>query len=283
MQLVDSEARGELSEETGEEARTPEPADRSASGIRSHLNRIRKRMFLESLTRTLLLGAYFYLLSLIDGPGLSANDRRGGLLLICLVLVPGLIFRIKNYAEARHAVTAMWNQVQMSFSDMAQIHSMRGVLQQEARDCGLYTDVLSEQIGDSLSESEREVLQVIEQMNVLIERSSEQRMRLACSIKNGKELTEATREKVETNKELIAAIRMQLEMQLSQMRDNFERIRNMSGDVCALTPLIKVISSIAQQTNLLALNAEIEAARAGSACGILSGCNGSKKAGRAFN
>ncbi len=33
----------------------------------------------------------------------------------------------------------------------------------------------------------------------------------------------------------------------------------------ALTPLIKVIKSIAQQTSLLALNAEIEAARAGSA------------------
>jgi len=39
----------------------------------------------------------------------------------------------------------------------------------------------------------------------------------------------------------------------------------MARDVRALTPLIKVITSIAQQTSLLALNAEIEAARAGSA------------------
>jgi hypothetical protein len=38
----------------------------------------------------------------------------------------------------------------------------------------------------------------------------------------------------------------------------------LAGDVCGLTPLIKVITSIAQQTSLLALNAEIEAARAGS-------------------
>jgi methyl-accepting chemotaxis protein len=39
----------------------------------------------------------------------------------------------------------------------------------------------------------------------------------------------------------------------------------LAGEVGALTPLIKVITSIAKQTNLLALNAEIEAARAGSA------------------
>jgi methyl-accepting chemotaxis protein len=39
----------------------------------------------------------------------------------------------------------------------------------------------------------------------------------------------------------------------------------MAAEVRALTPLIKVITSIAQQTSLLALNAEIEAARAGSA------------------
>jgi methyl-accepting chemotaxis protein len=39
----------------------------------------------------------------------------------------------------------------------------------------------------------------------------------------------------------------------------------MAGEVRALTPLIKIITSIAQQTSLLALNAEIEAARAGNA------------------
>ena len=49
------------------------------------------------------------------------------------------------------------------------------------------------------------------------------------------------------------------------MRANFERIEGLAGEVRALTPLIKVITSIAQQTSLLALNAEIEAARAGSA------------------
>jgi methyl-accepting chemotaxis protein len=56
-----------------------------------------------------------------------------------------------------------------------------------------------------------------------------------------------------------------LEAQTDEFRNNFERIQGLAGDVRALTPLIKVITTIAQQTSLLALNAEIEAARAGSA------------------
>jgi len=70
---------------------------------------------------------------------------------------------------------------------------------------------------------------------------------------------------VHRNKEVIAALHLQQRAQLEEMRSNFERIRKLSNGVCALTPLIKVITSIAQQTSLLALNAEIEAARAGSA------------------
>lgn len=52
-----------------------------------------------------------------------------------------------------------------------------------------------------------------------------------------------------------------------QLRQNFERIRNLAGGVSALTPLIQVITSIAEKTHLLALNAEIEAARAGGEAG----------------
>jgi len=77
-------------------------------------------------------------------------------------------------------------------------------------------------------------------------------------------LTTNTEIRVQNNKEIIGAIEMQLNMQTEEFRNNFERIKGLAGEVGALTPLIKVITSIAQQTNLLALNAEIEAARAGS-------------------
>jgi len=232
---------------------------------RSHLNRIRKRMLSESVTKCILLGVYFVLLSRLDGPGMSADDLRGGILLIALVIVPGFIFRFKNYSEARNAISEMWSRTNMSFSDLARAFEMRKVLQREARDCGLYTDVLREHIGDSLAESEREVVAAIEQMSRLIERSNREREQIALSVENGKNLTETTRTRVNRNREIIGALHMQQDLQLDEMRSNFERIRNLANGVSALTPLIKVITSIAQQTNLLALNAEIEAARAGSA------------------
>jgi methyl-accepting chemotaxis protein len=262
MGLVEVETPKNL---TGKEAGARVPPDKFPASADEHLARIRARMLLESLTKLFFLCVYFFLLSQLDGPGLSANDIRGGVLLVILVLVPGFIYRFRNYAEARRAVTEMWARAQMSFGDMAHMHDMRKVLQGEGRDCGLYVDVLREQIGDSLAESEREVVRVIEQVNCLIERSNQQREHIASSVESGRSLTESTQAQVETNKALIGSIQRQLGAQVAEMRENFDRIRQMSSEVCALTPLIRVITSIAQQTNLLALNAEIEAARAGSA------------------
>lgn len=222
-------------------------------------------MMLESVAKLFFLCFYFFFLTQLDGPGLSAHDRQGGWLLVLLVLAPAVLFRWRNYCEARRVVSEMWARTQMNFDDMARVLDMRKVMRREGKDCELYVDVLREQIADSLAESEREVVRVIEQINRLIERSNQQRDSIANSVESGRSLTESTRAQVTSNKELIASIQDQLEAQLQEMRANFDRIRQMSGEVCALTPLIKVITSIAQQTNLLALNAEIEAARAGSA------------------
>jgi methyl-accepting chemotaxis protein len=108
-------------------------------------------------------------------------------------------------------------------------------------------------------------MKVIEQIGMLNAQASEKRAHINRSIQSGKALTESTHERVESNREVIAALEMQLHEQNAEMRSNFERIEGLAGEVRALTPLIKVITSIAQQTSLLALNAEIEAARAGSA------------------
>ena len=106
---------------------------------------------------------------------------------------------------------------------------------------------MHEQIGDSLAESEREVLEVIEQINLLNAKANQQRNRISQSVKSGKELTESTHLRAENNKQIIGAIEMQLQEQTSELRCNFERIQNMASEVCALTPLIKVITSIGSE------------------------------------
>jgi len=141
----------------------------------------------------------------------------------------------------------------------------RKTIQADVLDARLYIDVMHDQIGDSLAESEREVMKVIEEIGILSGHANEQREHIGRSIQSGKALTESTHARVERNKETVGALEVQLAEEMAEMRANFARIEGLAGEVHELTPLIKVITSIAQQTSLLALNAEIEAARAGSA------------------
>lgn len=241
------------------------PQESFPSSSRQHLGRIRKRMLLESVTRSVFLCVYFYCMSRLDGPGFSADNVRGFGLLALFVIGPGLFFRLKNYNEARNVVHEMWTRTEMNFGDMARTLDMRKIFQREARDCAVYSNVLREQIADSLAQSEQEVMGAIEEISQLVERSNHEKEHIARSVENGRNLTEVTHARLSRNREVIESLRGQQNAQLEQTRSNFERIHHLSDGVCALTPLIKVITSIAQQTSLLALNAEIEAARAGRA------------------
>jgi hypothetical protein len=66
-------------------------------------------------------------------------------------------------------------------------------------------------------------------------------------------LNESTNILIENNKQIIAAIDMQLEAQNDEFKGNFDRIQGMAGEVGALTPLIKGITSIAQRTKPIGL------------------------------
>jgi methyl-accepting chemotaxis protein len=229
------------------------------------LARIRKRLLSEALLRCSLLVILWWLLCFRLAPDSAHYRMIVTVLLVLLMLIPDLAYKLGNYNEARRAVADMWAFGPLTFQQVSRDLAIHQCVKVEMQQAGPYLEMLHEHIGDSLSESEREVVQVIEQMGMLNHHAAEQRRHIAKSIHSGKELNENTHQRVENNKEIIAAIEMQLQAQSSGMRENFERIQNLAQDVCALTPLIKVITSIAQQTNLLALNAEIEAARAGKA------------------
>ncbi|MGA2050978.1 MAG: methyl-accepting chemotaxis protein [Terracidiphilus sp.] len=219
-----------------------------------------------SIVLCLLFNALFWLaLSHLQGPVFFPYRLQVAELLFTVMVAPFLIYTVVNWIGARRGIAALGELGKMNAQEVLYVPLRRQTMSNEIKDSKLYIDVMHDHIGDSLSESEREVLKVIEQISVLNEKTSEQRDLIAQTIENSKELMESTQTRVEFNKGIVAAIGTQIERQTDELRGDFVHIKGLSGEVLALTPLIKVITSIAQRTHLLALNAEIEAARAGVA------------------
>jgi methyl-accepting chemotaxis protein len=219
------------------------------------------RLLREMAIRSALLVAFWFCLPHPAGASSGAYEFRIACLLLLFVIAPGAAYKLHHWLEARREIANMG----ASDSSSLPMPQSRNVIGDEIADSKQYFDVMDGQIGDSLAESEREVMKVIEQIGLLNAQAIEKRKRIQESVHSGKALTESTHRRVDSSREVIAALGMQLDEQHTEMQSNFERIEGLSAEVCALTPLIKVITSIAQQTSLLALNAEIEAARAGSA------------------
>ena len=241
------------------EARDVAPADST------RLEKARNRLLAETGIRLILDVLFFLSLIYILGPAFTPYRNHAGAIFLLLILMPLLMGQWYEWLQARHGIAELGIVGTLSKTELASVAVLRAAVREELNDSRPYIDVMHDQIRDSLADSEREVIEVIEQIGLLNAKANEQRRHIAESIRSGKELTESTHLRVENNKLIIAAIDMQLDAQTDEFRSNFERIQGLSHEVCALTPLIKVITSIAQQTNLLALNAEIEAARAGEA------------------
>jgi len=185
--------------------------------------------------------------------------------LALLNLVPLLIVEWANWKGAKRAISEMWAFGQHSLEEVSRELAVYKTIKVDLKDCKPYIDVMHEQIAGAMSESEREIMALIEQLNLLSVQTSQQMERITQSVQGGKALSEVTRSRVEQNQRLISRLEAKLDEQAGEMRGNYEQIRLLADDVKALTPIIQIISSIAKQTSLLALNAGIEAARAGNA------------------
>jgi methyl-accepting chemotaxis protein len=230
-----------------------------------HLRSVRFRLLITASLALVSLMIFWQGLCRILGPALTPYRASvAGLLLVCC-LTPILAHVAASWGHSLLIAADFGDVGKMTRCERLNLLSHHTLLLSELRDSRPNIDVMHGQIRDSLAESEREVVSAIEQMSILNDKARVQMARISESIKSGHELTESTGVRVEGNKQIVAAVQMQLEEQINELRDNFDRIQMMADEVLGLTPLIKIIASIAQRTNLLALNAEIEAARAGEA------------------
>ena len=248
------------------ESLTEERAQPNAQeDLRQRMRRIEQRLLTQTALGLALPAVLYFSLWALLGQEFERAISTVTVLFLGILIVPLVLIQGWNWRGAHRAVGDMWAFGSLRYDELSRVLAASRAAGAEMAGSREYVDVLREHISDSLHESEQQVVAAIEQMNSLVERSMEQKQSLANSVASGRTLTDTTRERVERYRGVVAAVHMEQQVQLEEMRANFDRIDHLSLGVNSLTPMIKVITSIAQQTNLLALNAEIEAARAGSA------------------
>jgi methyl-accepting chemotaxis protein len=138
-------------------------------------------------------------------------------------------------------------------------------LTEEIHHASPYLGLMRQQLDGALKDTEVGVIAVIDCLNKVHAVSAGQVDRITESMNNGMMLTEIIREQTAHNKDVISILSSHVGKQMQELSVNLQRIQSLANQVVELSPLVGVISKIANQTNLLALNAAIEAARAGEA------------------
>jgi methyl-accepting chemotaxis protein len=240
-------------------------AEDLSARVAFRLRRVAKRLLATAALVLLCTALVWLALSHLQGPVFVPYRLQVAELLVLLIAAPMLIVTLANWRGARRGVAALGELGKMGSVELTNMPARRDAVHKEIGDSKLYIEVIHGQIGDSLAESEREVLEVIEQIGQLNANASQQRELIAQSVQSGQNLMEGGEMRTDSSKQIFAAIEMQMAEQTNELKGDFAHIQGLAQEVLALTPMIKVITAIARQSQMLALNAEIEAARAGSA------------------
>ena len=161
---------------------------------------------------------------------------RIAVVLVLLNFVPLLVVEWINWIQAIRGVSRICEFNQLTRDQMTHMLMTHKSVAADIQESKPYIDVMHEQIGGSLAESESEVLAAIEQLNILNAQSSQQSGRIGDSIRSGTNLTDVTR-RVGQSQELIALVEPALAISGPRLHSNIQAILGLGSEVAALKPL----------------------------------------------
>ena len=125
----------------------------------------RNRLLMQTGYRLLSNLVFFSVLSYLLGPAFLSYRNEIALTYLLLVIIPLLIGQWMNWVRARQGIADLGVIGKMSKEQLDSVHLRQQAMGEEIRSSKPYIDVMHDQIGDSLADSEREVVEVIQQIS----------------------------------------------------------------------------------------------------------------------
>lgn len=122
---------------------------------RSRRSKARARLLGQTALSLVCLLLLYQSLSSLMGPAFIPYRIRIGELMLLFVVVPLLIGKWLNWVYALRGIAELGIVGSLSKTELANVTARRAAMRDELRDSKSYIDVMHDQIGDSLAESER--------------------------------------------------------------------------------------------------------------------------------
>ncbi len=205
---------------------------------------LRKRLWVRWLSRGCVLSGValvLFVLHLLSPDAFTTATELTAVLCTLLGLVTA-DFRLYR-SDAPETVTEVVSQ------DLARLEQCFAILQK--------------QVGVTIRTSEHAVLEMVERLHRVHQRSSELHRHVMEAVGRSRHISEASQNEADGNRATVATLASSQEAFIAARKLNQQRIGLVVDQVRRLTPLAALISDISRQTSLLSINASIEAARAG--------------------
>ncbi len=197
-------------------------------------------------------------------PGLGVPLPLGDALGVVLILLVAYVGqRLVSLAFFRDHLYGLATTQEKLIQTSGNVSAVNEEVVRELRAVPTYNDVLRNQLGSVIEQTERAAYDITERLQSIDGVVGALNNFVAQSSSESDQMAHDSELRIANNQKLIGEMGVYIENRLQEARRDQERITEVVAQARSLESLTRLIKDIAAQTNLLALNAAIEAARAG--------------------